>query len=100
MNIDDAGQDHETACVDCCRGAAPPAASADGCVLEPVPDEDTPAFNPDVHHKPCATIQLSTTNSTRSGANRVREVKTGSPDGNTSTLSTRSNGRPGTVRSR
>src|SRR5262245_33294297 len=107
VNIDDAGQDHEAACIDGCRRAAPPAdgidhtiADGNGRVLEPVPDEDAPAFNTHVHHGSRTTVQLSTTNSTRSGANRVRDVNTGSPDDNTSTLSTRSSGRPGTVRSR
>src|SRR5262249_12893323 len=107
VNIDDAGQDHEAAGIDSCPGARSLAngvnhaiASGDGCVLKRVPDQHAAAFNSDVHHNPVQPIQFSTTNSTRSGANRVREVSTGSPDGNTSTLSTRSNGRPGTVRSR
>jgi hypothetical protein len=108
MNIHNAGQHHEAARVDSSSGTAPFAdaanqaiAGANGRVLEPVPDEDAATFNTHVHRKILHDrFQLSTTNSTRSGANRERDVNTGSPEGNTSTLSTRSSGRPGTVRSR
>jgi len=119
VDVDDAGQDQEAARIDPLRrtgffadGIDHAVTDAHGRILEPVPDEGAPTFDTDVHRHQLRphqlqlrerlflSAQLSTTSSTRSGANRERDVSTGSPDGSTSTLSTMSSGRPGTVCSR